>query len=286
MNAKELVKLFVPPLFIKLCRRVRFGAREKKPFIEWEYIPEGWEYGRMSTEVKGWNVESVLDVYKRKWPKFSAMTRGTGPLGIAHESPLTGSEDIDSHNTIMSFAYVLARAAHRLDALSMLDWGGGIGHYHLLAQALLPDVRIEYHCKDLPLLAEYGAKLFPDQDFCADDSCLERTYDLVMASSSMHYTEDWQELLARLARSARRYLYVTRLPTVLRVPSFVFIQRPYACGYNTEYLGWCLNRAELLSEAEKSGLTPVREFVIAERPFIVKAPEQCQYRGFLFRPAE
>ena len=250
---------------------------------EWEYIPEGWAYAETHREVKGWNVQDVLEVYKQKWPKFVAMTRGTGPLGVAHESALTSNTDINSHNTIMAFAYAIALAAHRLESLSMLDWGGGIGHYYLLAKALLPNVRIDYHCKDVPVLAEYGAQLFPQQHFYPDESCLERTYDFVMASASMHYTEDWQALLAGLARATQSYLYITRLPTVLQAPSFVFIQRPYAYEYNTEYLGWCLNRASFLNEAEKSGLTLVREFVIAERPPIANAPEQCQYRGFLFR---
>ena len=211
------------------------------------------------------------------------MVEGTGPLGVAHESDLTTNTDINSHNTIMSFAYAVALAAHRLESLSMLDWGGGIGHYYLLARSLLPNVRIDYHCKDVPVLAEYGAQLFPEQHFYTDESCLERTYDFVTASASLHYTEDWQTLLAALAEATRGYLYVTRLPTVLQAPSFVFIQRPYAYGYNTEFLGWCLNRASFLSEAEESGLTVVREFVIAERPSIANAPEQCQYRGFLFQ---
>ena len=78
MNARELVKLFVPPLFIKLVRRIRSGARREESFIEWEYIPEGWRYGGTSAEVKGWNVESVLEIYKRKWPKFSAQMRASG----------------------------------------------------------------------------------------------------------------------------------------------------------------------------------------------------------------
>ena len=283
MDVKEFIRLLTPPLFIRLAKLL--SSREKS-FIEWEYIPEGWAYAKTHSEVKGWNVQDVLETYKCKWPRFVAMVKGTGPLGVAHESALTTNADINSHNTIMAFAYAIALAAHRLDSLSMLDWGGGIGHYYLLAKTLLPNVRIDYHCKDVPVLAEYGAQLFPKQHFYTDKSWLEHTYDFVMASTSMHYTEDWQSLLAGLARVTQGYLYITRLPTVLQAPTFVFVQRPYAYGYNTEYLSWCLNRASFLGEAEKSGLTLVREFVIAESPRIANAPEQCQYRGFLFRSPE
>lgn len=263
-------------------RRV-LSASIRKSGVEWEYIPEGWAYAQYHPEVKGWNVQDVLETYKQKWPRFVAMVQGAGPLGVAHESDLASREDISSHNTIMAFAYALALAARHKDALSMLDWGGGIGHYYLLAQVLLPGVRIEYHCKDVPLLAEYGAQLFPDQHFYSDESCLARTYDFVLASGSLHFSEDWQRVLAGLAAATEEYLFITRLPTVVQVPSYVFIQRAYSYGYNTEYLGWCLNKAKFLREASRLGLALVREFVIGEQPSIAGAPEPCQYRGFLFR---
>lgn len=290
MNGKEFIKLFVPPIMVKTLRRVRAGFKTStsapQPVTsppEWEYIPEGWAYARAHPEVKGWNVQDVLETYKQKWPRFVQMVQGTGPLGVAHESDLASREDIYSHNTMMAFAYALALAARHRDTLSMLDWGGGIGHYYLLARALLPDVRIEYHCKDVPLLAEYGAQLFPDQHFCSDESCLARTYDFVLASGSLQFSEDWQRVLAGLAGATTGYLLVTRLPTVAQASSYVFIQRPYAYGYNTEYLGWCLNKHDFLAEAAMLGLTLVREFIIGEQPPIANAPEPGQYRGFLFR---
>lgn len=250
---------------------------------EWEYIPEGWAYAKTHREIRGWNVPDIVEVYKRKWPRFVSLTAGSGPLGIAHESDLKTDIDINGHNTIMSFAYSVSLAAHKLDLLTMLDWGGGIGHYYLLAQAVLPEVKIEYHCKDMPLLSQYGAKLFPDQHFYTDESCLEHTYDFVMASTSLHYTEDWQRILSGLSKTTKRYLYIAHLPIVLKTSSFVFVQRPYSYGYNTEYLGWCLNRGHFLRFTEVSGLKLIREFIYAYKPKIYKAPEQNQYRGFLFK---
>ena len=285
---KGILRDLTPPILWRTLREIRTalvsrGQSESK-IREWEYIPEGWAYVQTHPEVKGWNVQQVLEAYKQKWPKFVKMVRGTGPLGIAHESTLITNEDLSSHNIIMAFAYVLSLAAHHKDTLSMLDWGGGIGHYYLLAQALLPNVRIEYHCKDVPLLAEYGAQLFPDQHFYTDDSCLERTYDFVMASTSLHYSENWKGALTSLARITEGYLYIAQLPVIQQSSSFVFIQRPYQYGYNTEYLGWCLNQAEFLQTAEEIGLHLVREFVYGYQPFIHGAPEQNTYRGYLFRP--
>jgi putative methyltransferase (TIGR04325 family) len=288
MNIKESTKMFIPPVFINLIMRLRSAQGRplrRKLVVEWEYIPEGWAYVRTHPEVKGWNVQDILKVYKEKWPMYVAMVQGTGPLSIAHESTLTTTDDIISHNTIMSFAYALALVARHSDRLTMLDWGGGIGHYYLVARSLLPNVQIEYHCKDVPSLAQYGAQLFPDQHFYTDESCLEHTYDLVIASASLHYTEDWRGLLGGLARATKGFLYITGLPTVIDASSFVFIQRPYGYGYNTEYLGWCLNRKEFLKLAEATGLKLLREFIVGHRPVIHRAPEQNEYRGFLFSSA-
>lgn len=283
MPLKNMIKLITPPVLINMIKRLqdRYGSR-----IEWEYIPGGWDYARRHPEIKGWNVPDVLEAYKKKWPKFAAMVQGTGPLGISHESFLSTGEDIYSHNEIITFAYVLTLATRHKDRFSMLDWGGGIGHYYLLSQSLLPGLEIDYHCKDVPVLCEYGIKLFPQQHFHTDDSCFKRAYDLVLASTSMHYTEDWQGLLRRLAGTTKGYLYIANLPSVQEAASFVFVQRPYQYGYNTEYLGWCLNRAEFLQAAKRVGLELVREFVYGHKPFICGAPEQSIYRGYLFHTAE
>jgi len=286
MTKRDTIKSFIPPIVLQLIRDRRSKSYRRIDNPEWEYIPEGWSYARKHPEVKGWNVRAILETYKRKWPRFVEIVQGTGPLGVAHESELTANIDLCSHNTIMSFAYALTQAALYRTSLSMLDWGGGIGHYYLLAQALLPTMEIEYHCMDVPLLANYGAELFPDQHFYSDDSCFQRSYDFVLASASMHYAEDWKSLLTRLREVTQGYLYVTRLPIVRNAPSYVFLQRACCYGYDTEYLGWCLNRREFLEAAQGSGLVLVREFIIGENPNIVNAPEACQYHGFLFNTPE
>ena len=192
--------------------------------------------------------------------------------------------DYGLHNTVMSFGYVLARTAQGRARIAILDWGGGLGHYCVYARSLLPEVGLEYHCRDLPILTQGGREVLPDATFHdTDESALARRYDLVLASSSLHYSRDWRGTLASIASVAYPYLYVTRQPFVTSVPSFVVVQRPYRQGYLTEYPGWFLNRSEFLQEAHQLGLELLREFLIAERPVVPGAPEQADYRGFLFR---
>ena len=68
---------------------------------------------------------------------------GAAPLGVSLEVPEScggqiATDDLGAHNTLMSYGYVLGRAAHNKSRISILDWGGGPGHYYLIGRALLP----------------------------------------------------------------------------------------------------------------------------------------------------
>ncbi|MBA3364382.1 MAG: methyltransferase, TIGR04325 family [Actinobacteria bacterium] len=254
---------------------------------EWEYVPEGWARAHADERVKGWNVDAIAEAYRAKWPSFVKAAESGGTLGIYHEA-VAGEEvptdDLPAHNMLVTLGYVLALAARAKERLSILDWGGGSGHYYLLAKALLPGVALEYHCKDVPTLAALGRELLPEVTFHDDDSCLAARYDVVLVSGALQYAEDWKSMLARLGEAADPYLYVTRLPVALESPSFVVVQRAYAYGYDTEYLGWVLNRGQLLERASSAGLRLVREFLLQAWFSAAGAPEDpVGHRGFLWR---
>jgi putative methyltransferase (TIGR04325 family) len=247
---------------------------QEAPPPEWEYIPEGWSY-----PTTGWDVEAVADAYGRKWPAYVNAIQPPKPLGVHHETAEVLTGDAGAHNMLVTFAYVLGLAARGRDGISVLDWGGGFGHYHALARSVLPDLALEYHVKETPAVSARGRELNRDVTFHDGGACLDRRYDLVVASSSLQYAEDWQCLLRRFADAAERHLYVARVPVALTAPSFVVIQRPYVHGYDTEYLGWVLNREELLALAPPLA----REFLLDARFSAAGAPEDpVEHRSFLF----
>ena len=279
MSFKAFVRDWLPPALLTQIRRYR---APRGP-ADWEYCPDG-QIAADPAE-GGWNDTTVRDTQLQTWPAFVELASGNGPLGINHTDlePCAGNHS--AHNTVLSFGYALALAAAGRPSVSLLDWGGGIGHYGVFARSLLPGTRVEYFCKEVPVLCAGGREALPDGTFFdTEAACRGRKYDLVLASGSMHYSPDWRATLDLLASVTGAYLYVTRLPVVQEAPSFVVVQRPHACGYETEYRGWFLNRGELLSAAEELGLELVRELLIDERPVVHNAPEQAEYRGFLFRP--
>lgn len=280
MRFRDLLKLGLPPIAFMCYRRLRQAVGRMKP--EWEYLPNGWFTAETDARISGWNVQSVLTSQMSRWQDFVERTNSTRPFDVSPESFGGTQSDLTFHNTIMCYAYVLGLVTRQRASISILDWGGALGQYYLISQRLFPGLNIDYHCKDVAVLASSGQTLWPQARFYDDDTCLERKYDFVLASCSLHYSPDWQGLLRRLSKASAGYLFVTRLPIVQLAASYVFVQRPYSYGYNTEYAGWCLNREEFLAEAVTAGLFLEREFVTGEQPAIAGAPESCQYRGYLF----
>ena len=269
----------------RVARRFVRALLTRKPPPEWQHLPDGWR--TRDPHVKGWNVESIVETQRAKWPEVLRLAGGTGPLPVHLWADDLSMPTAAADTVLMAYGYVLALAAWKKDRVSLLDWGGGIGHYKPISHALLPHVEIDYHCKDVPLLCKAGSELQPSAIFHDDDeSCFARDYDLAMANGSLEYSEDWKHVMRRLAGAARRYLYVSRLPVVHRAASFTVIQRPYRHGYLTEYVSWVLNRREFLDHAASLGVTLIREILLSEGPVISAAPEQCEFKGFLFARSE
>ena len=254
---------------------------------EWEIAAEGWEAARGAERSagKGWDVEAVADAYRRKWAGFIRAIDGPGPLGVPHEVP-EGVEiprdDPLAHNIVMSYAHALATTAAGAKALSVLDWGGSTGHYYELARRLV-DLELDYTVKELPAVCEVGRELVPEITFDATDACLDRSYDLVLASGALQYEEDWKRRLEQLAAVAAPWMLLTRMPVVETYPSYPARQRAYGYGYQTEYVGWVLHRGELLGAAEACGLELVREYALVAPIGVAGAPENPRHSGFLLR---
>jgi putative methyltransferase (TIGR04325 family) len=266
--------------------RVRRAVGRVVPWLrEWEYVPEGWARQHADPEIAGWNTTGVLEAYRAKLPAVRKALDGTGPIDFPTSPALPTEKGAEwEQRAILAYAYALALASRGRDRVSILDWGGGVGVFYLLTTALLPaEVEIDYHVKDVPVLCAYGRKELPEAHFHEDESCLERRHDLVLASSSLQYSEDWTRVLEGLAAATAGHLFLTRVPVVRRSDSFVVRQRVRPYGAKAAYLSWVFNRGELVGAATGSGMELVREFVLGYRPSIRGAPEQDETRGFLFR---
>jgi putative methyltransferase (TIGR04325 family) len=281
-TARRLLDAFMPPAIMTAARAVK---RKVKPVrAHWEIVPGGWEAVRAGGDIRGWNVKSAVEasVTRAKGFMTSSLSERL-PFGMSPETVEAASLDVEFHNTAESFAHAFLSSTRLMQQASVLDWGGGLGQYSEICRAVAPDLQLDYYCRELPEFAQRGRTLFPKVTYFEDESWRSRKYDFVFASASLHYVEDWKAKFRELAEVAvGRRLFVTRLPVVFRAPAYVFVQRPYAWGFDTEYASWCLNRRDVLGLAEQMGLKKVWEFVTGERIAVTGAEEVGEYRGFLF----
>lgn len=291
---KRIAVLLLPPLLTDILRNLRrrrsagqggsavegFRSAMRGPAPEWEAVPEAdW------IVTDGWLHPSIVDTQVAKWQSFAESIARPKPLGMAHEALPGAPINVSSHNIMMTFGYVLGRAITTASKrpVRVLDWGGGIGHYALLAKQLYPETAIDYTICELQPLVEAGRKLVTDVAFTSDGiGSLKDPYDLIYASSSLQYVRDVYGLLAKIAGCGSRWIMICRMPFVDVANDFVVVQRPQRYGYDTEYTGWFLNRNKLVRFMQQCGYELDREFLNDERPTVTGVPEQCSYRGFLF----
>jgi putative methyltransferase (TIGR04325 family) len=239
----------------------------------------GWDTP-MRDGASGWSDKSVVDERLKRWQHIVQLCGTTSPLAFSYESDnQSDADNVLRHNLHLTFGYVLALAAKQRQTLSILDWGGGLGHYYLISKALLPGVDIDYHCVEVRATAEAGRSMNPGVTWYSDDRWAERSFDLVMVNASLQYVQYWEEFIDRISRSVTQYFLLTRIPVVERGPGFVAVQREA----RTKLLHYQFNKSHLLDVINNTGLTLVREFIVGDRLYIRGAPEQCEMRGWLFK---
>lgn len=266
---KRLAIGLLPPLVTESVRGLLRWLNP--PVAALEYSPFGWDERLIAGAPPGWNSAGVVEATRAENAEsFQILQRG-GPFGTGHQ-----------HNLHVSFAYVLALAAHHKTSLSILDWGGGLGYYYYVAKAALSGASIDYHCKEIEVLATAGRQTVPEVTWYIDETCLGRLYDVIMLSGSLQYAQDWEGQLRRIAQAATDWLYITRLPVVEHVPTYAAVQRVYG----SKMLHWQFNRTSVLGVVRALGFEIVREFEVGDRPYIHGAPEQCELRGWLFQRAK
>jgi putative methyltransferase (TIGR04325 family) len=183
-------------------------------------------------------------------------------------------DDPIAHNTVLSFAHALTTAAGGRPSLTVLDWGGALGHFFELARRLTP-LELEWYVRELPAVCAVGVELEPDVAFHDSDACLERSYDLVLANNSIQYARDWRSQLARLASSAAPWLLLNRVPAVETVPTYTALQR-------AEELGFELVREYALvarSPSPARPRTPSTSACCCERPARSNQPSRSAENG-------
>ena len=281
LQLKLLIKSILPPVVLDAIRVIRRGT--SRSGYRLYFAPRGWSTPLPPRSEVLYESNKVIREEHENWAPLLRRARHRSlPLASTDDGadPVTVFGD---HNAYMTFGYVAALAARNRSSLSILDYGGNLGYFQSLVRALLQDVQLDYHCKELPAMARAGRELHPDVTWHVDDACLDDHYDLVMFNGSLQYLEAWREMLGRASRGSRGYVYITDLSVVARAPSYVVAQ--HSAGATMLY--GVINRDDLTSAFRDANLRLVREFWVGPHmPVEGGAPEQPSYFGALLQPYE
>ena len=266
MSFTRLVKPIVPPLLWSAGKDLK--RRLVRSVDHYAYAPDGWN---TPLPAGGGN-----EAY---WSRFVARERTGCETVIARARKRDPVLPPDEESVkYIAFGYVLALAARRADRVSVIDYGGNLGEYYWIGTALVADVELEFHVKELPAVAAVGRQLTPEVTWHTDDACLAASYDIVMFSSSLQYLPNWTDILSRAATATRHYLFLSDIPSVREAPTHVITQR--SGGVTT--LQYLLNRSEIIDTVRRAGLRLEREFTMSAHPPVANAPEQPMSAAWLF----
>jgi putative methyltransferase (TIGR04325 family) len=268
LTPKWILRSVLPPLLWNIGKDLK--RRLFRSVDHMEYAPQGWATplpsGADSQEY--WN--TFISRERAACRRLIARVEAGEPFLMV---------DQDENLKHIVFGYVLALVARQKQQITVLDYGGNLGDYYWLGMALLPGVALEYHCKELPEVAEAGRQITPAVTWHTDDACLDQPHDLVMFSSSLQYLPEWRDVLCRGARGVGRYLFLADVPTVRDAPGFVATHRTRGMTN----LHHQFNRQEIVDTVERAGLRLVREFDMGAHPPVANAPEQPRCVGWLFQ---
>jgi putative methyltransferase (TIGR04325 family) len=288
-TAKRLLRHIVPPVAWTAARKVREAVTP--PSSGW-FICDEDPAKAFAKEHTHWKGEDILHTYSRRWPGFEQVLSTSMPPIFASETEtlsfdptteVSSDAHLLRHNTILGLVFAVARAARQRPKISMLDWGGGVGHQYGLVHSLLPALELDCTCFDLPVSVKFGSERFPEVHFTSDFKCLEQKYDLVVANNSLQYFEHWQRMLEQLAGAATDFCFLTMVPLLIDGPTQLMTQRwinPDGSRYSEAE--WFFSRSELLRAFPSDAWTLQRELICGMSPMVHGKGMRAEYRGFLF----
>ena len=180
--------------------------------------------------------------------------------------------------------------------LRVLDFGGALGsHFHSLVDHW-PWATLKWTVCETTAVASAGKAEFEldhhrGHQLRFSDNAIEvlsTGVDLVLASCSLQYLENWPQMLKRFG--AAPWLVLDRVPLIEHPTDLIDIQVVPASYTDTRYPGWKFASSSWLPRLAEAGFELIMQWLVPEDRWTVLDLESGQYRwsaqhdhGFLLR---
>jgi putative methyltransferase (TIGR04325 family) len=147
-------------------------------------------------------------------------------------------------------ASIVKKICHDKGGITILDFGGGLGLTYLqLSQLFHQKDIIEYHIIDNEKIKLEGQKIFGEHMklLYFQTDIPNKQFDIIHMNSSLHYVENWTQLIKQLFLLKHKFLIITDAP-IGNIPTFVTTQNLY----DSKVPVWFLNIKEFVSFMKKT----------------------------------
>jgi len=193
----RVMKLFTPPILWKILKKI-VSIQDRQDTFEgvFEHIKQVDATGYDSAK----SLNETYEFTNKKFAHYLAEEKlpGSSPLSpIANLLPL-----------------LIASLAQKKQAISVLDFGGGMGSSYIdcIHSLSALNIELEYHIVDLSSTVELGKKIFPSSynvHFYSDIPSNIQTIDVVYLGSSLQYVSEYQSTIHLLMRLDPKYVLIT-----------------------------------------------------------------------------
>lgn len=163
------------------------------------------------------------------------------------ESSELPREAVTDHETL-----VLALRLTQAGVVSVVDFGGGVGHSYRVLKRLMPGQTMRFNVIDLPPLVERGRELWrndPGIAFSDHADVAVSAPDVVFSKSVLQYFPDYDAQFRRLLAAGASWVVLEKLPA-LQSEEFVTGQ---VNVYDSVVPYWFMSADRLTRSAEQCG---------------------------------
>lgn len=124
--------------------------------------------------------------------------------------------------------FLTALVGEKQDCVKILDFGGGLGVTFLSTVSGLVEKTLDFYIVENKRICELGNRIFKNDDRIHFYTSLPDhiEVDIVHLGSSLHYVDEWRDLLGKLARFCPLYFLLTDL-TAGEISTYVTVQNFY-----------------------------------------------------------
>lgn len=232
MNARKFIMPLVPPLFVSLLKRNKYG---------WSGDYSSW--AEAEAECTGYDAANILEKVKD-----SLLLVKEGKAIYERDSVIF--DEIQYAWPLLAFLF--KAAVENENRLNVLDFGGSLGSSYFQNKNYLSSLKeISWNIVEQPNFIEAGKKYFQNEElhFYQDiESCLkEQECNVLLLSSVLQYLEQPYEWIDCFKKADCEYIIVDRTAFVSRENDRITVQKVPPSIYKASYVCRFFNEKKLIN---------------------------------------